>query len=241
MMRCSFLMLLVAALGLHAAMAAGAVRILFIGNSYTYYNDMPQMLAAMAAAGGHETDVKSVTEGGASLGRLWRKGEALDVLAREHWDYVVLQEHSLLPLSDRRAMEHAMRLFDERIRAAGARTVLYVTWARAFAPESQGAINAAYEGIGAELRACVVPVGPAWSIALARQPKPALYDSDESHPTLTGSYLAAYVFYRMLFGRLPDPPPGLGAARHAALLDAAAKATAGRPACALSLQGRHHD
>lgn len=233
------LMLLVIVFGSCAAgsgMAAEPVRILFIGNSYTYYNDMPRMLAAMAATGGNEAEVRSVTKGGASLRQLWDEGEALDALARERWDYVVLQDHSLMPLSDRRTMDRSMRLFDERIRAAGARTVLYVTWARAFARDSQGTIDAAYQGIGDRLHACIVPVGQAWSIALARQPKPALYDSDQSHPSMAGSYLAAYVFHRMLFGRLPalpEPPPGLDAARHAALLDAAAKATAGRPACAL--------
>jgi hypothetical protein len=96
-------------------------------------------------------------------------------------------------------MHESVRLFDQAIKAAGAKTVLYMTWARLSAPESQQTISEAYINIGGELGAIVVPVGLAWQRFLREHEAPALYDRDQSHPTLAGSYLAACVFFGVLF------------------------------------------
>jgi hypothetical protein len=112
-------------------------------------------------------------------------------------------------------MHENVRLFDAEIRAAGARTVLYMTWARKNAPESQRAITDAYESIGRELGATVVPVGVDWEKFLRDHERPVLHDRDGSHPTVAGTYLAACVFFATLFRRtsagLPAVVPGLTA------------------------------
>ena len=115
----------------------------------------------------------------------------------------MLQEQSTLPVKNAKRMHENVRLFDEAIKVAGARTVLYMTWARQNAPESQQAITDAYVGIGRELSAMVVPVGLAWRMFLGRHDQPVLHDKDQSHPTLAGSYLAACVFLAVLFGESP--------------------------------------
>jgi hypothetical protein len=119
----------------------------------------------------------------------------------------VLQEQSTLPVKNARRMHENVRLFDGAIRAAGAKTVLYMTWARQNAPESQQAITEAYAGIGRELGATVVPVGKAWERFLRKHDRPVLHDKDQSHPTPAGSYLAACVFLAVLF---EESPVGIG-------------------------------
>jgi hypothetical protein len=118
--------------------------------------------------------------------------------ANGDYDYVVLQEQSTLPVKNAKRMTENVRLFDATIKRAGAKTVLYMTWARQHAPESQQAITDAYNGIGEELGAVVVPVGVAWQKFLAKQERPMLYDRDQSHPSPAGSYLAACVFLAAL-------------------------------------------
>ena len=102
-----------------------------------------------------------------------------------------------------RGREAAEKFFDEAIKAAGARTVLYMTWARQNAPESQQAITDAYTGVGRELGATVVPVGLAWQRFLRLHERPVLHDKDQSHPTVAGSYLAGCVFFAVLFQESP--------------------------------------
>jgi hypothetical protein len=122
-------------------------------------------------------------------------------------------------------MHENVRLFDEAIKGAGATTVLYMTWARKNAPQTQQVITDAYMSIGRELKVIVVPVGVVWQSVLQKHNEPVLHDQDLSHPTLAGSYLAACVFLTVLFNESPlgfDLDVEGLAPKHQALLQKAA-------------------
>jgi hypothetical protein len=184
------------------------VKVLFIGNSFTARNNLPGLIAQLAAAHGKLVDHRLISAGGASLRRHWNAGEAVKAIENGHFDCVVLQEQSTLPIKNAKRMHESVRLFDGVIKAAGSETVLYMTWARLKQPESQQAITDAYYGIGRELGATVVPVGVVWQSFLRQHDQPVLHDRDQSHPTLAGSYLAACVFFAVLF---KDDPIGTAA------------------------------
>jgi len=187
----------------NATDSASALNILFIGNSFTARNNVPELTAQTAAARGRKLAHSLISAGGASLRMHWNKGEAQRVLAATRFDYVVLQEQSTLPVKNVSRMHENVRLFDDAIRSAGSKTVLYMTWSRQFEPQNQKLITDAYDEIGAELGAIVVPVGVAWQQALAKHPDLNLYDKDGSHPSLAGSYLAACVFFSVLYNENP--------------------------------------
>ena len=179
------------------------MNVLFIGNSFTARNDVPTLVAGLAAARGERLRHRLISAGGASLRMHWNRGEAQRAMRETRYDWVVLQEQSTLPVKNARRMHENVRLFDEAIGATGARTALYLTWAREHAPETQQAITEAYLSIGAELGATIVPVGMSWERVLGRRVHPRLHDQDGSHPTLAGSYLAACVFLAVLFEENP--------------------------------------
>src|SRR5262245_54437795 len=142
--------------------ANASLKVLFIGNSFTARNDLPGLVARLAAARGKSLQHRLISAGGASLRTHWNGGEARKAIQDGQYGPGVVQEQSPLPVKNARRMHENIRLFDEAIKAAGAKTVLYVTWARRHTPESQQAITDAYADIGRELGATVVPVGPAW-------------------------------------------------------------------------------
>ena len=179
------------------------LNVLFIGNSFTARNDLPGMIAQLAAAHGRKFEHKLISAGGASLRMHWNKGDAQNEIATKRYDYVVLQEQSTLPVKNATRMHENIRLFDEVTKAAGSKTVLYMTWARKHEPKNQKLITDAYTSIGAELGAIVVPVGEGWKTFLAKHKTPALHDADNSHPSLAGSYLAACVFFSVLYKESP--------------------------------------
>jgi hypothetical protein len=185
------------------------IRILFIGNSFTQRNNLPGLLCELAAARGLTVKHELISEGGASLRTHWNAGKAGEAIATSDYDYVVLQEQSTLPVKNAQRMAENVRLFDAEIRRAKSRTVLYMTWAREHAPETQQTIADAYNALGQELSAIVVPVGLAWRDFVSQQKTPVLYDRDQSHPTLAGSYLAACVFLGTL---LKENPVGIESA-----------------------------
>ncbi len=180
------------------------IRVLFIGNSYTSRNHLPQLLTRLAAAADTPTRVETgmIVAGGASLRRHWNAGAALKIAA-SRWNYVVLQEQSTLPLKNAARYHDNVRLFDAEIARHGAKTALYLTWSREQSPDTQTDIDRAVGDIATELHARVVPVGPAWHAALAECRDLRLYTDDGSHPTAVGSYLAACVFHVSLFGEVP--------------------------------------
>jgi hypothetical protein len=176
-------------------------RILFVGNSYTGRNQLPRMIAEIAAAASTPKNVQcaAVLAGGASLKQHWNAGKVQVALGGPRFDDVVLQEQSTLPVKNAARYHDNVRRFVPVIREHGARIVLYLPWARQQTPERQADLNAAVDAIANEIDALVVPVGPAWEVAQRELPGIALYEDDGSHPTALGSFLAACVFYARLF------------------------------------------
>lgn len=191
------------------------LKVLFIGNSYTYFNNLPQILEKMVAekdSRGLET--KMIVEGGATLQDVWEKKDTLKAIHQQKWDYVILQEQSKLgntyivngngKIVDPQNFHRYARLFDEEINKIGAKTVFYLTWAgEDTEPREQQILNNAYMSIGRELKDLVSPVGIVWQQVRKRDPRIKLYIEDKSHPTPIGSYIAACVLYSSLLGKSP--------------------------------------
>lgn len=183
--------------------------ILFIGNSLVYVNDLPAMIAKLASAGGQKPLVCArETPGGCSFEKHWKDGKALKAIQSRKWDFVVLQEVSGGPVAARDQMFEYARKFDAAIRNQGAKTLLYMTWAWP-KPDNQPAITSAYQKLGKELKAQVVPVGVAWDATLKKHPEIGLFAKDNHHPSPAGSYLAACAFYAVMYGRSPGGLPSI--------------------------------
>ncbi len=184
-------------IGLARSERAG-MRVLFIGNSLTYYNSMPALVDQLAADDAGAPPVFAVwyTAPGWTLRRAAANEDLTDLLADVRWDAVVLQERSDLASSsvDRRRQETDPHVRDLQSRSAagGARTVLFMTWP--YRGESD---------LAAVLGLPIAPVAPAWNEAQTRRPGIDLLASDRRHPNLAASYLAACVFYAILTGRDP--------------------------------------
>jgi hypothetical protein len=202
---------------------SATIRVLFIGNSYTYFNNLPELLSRLAEAG-RLARVETVTlaPGGWRLKDHWEKGAALKTLREGKFDYVVLQEQSTLGVNyfldgkSRVANDEVFRPYAERwiaeIKKAGATPVFYLTWARKATPEDQGALTYAYMRAAKQGQARVAPVGLAWARVRQRRPSLELFYVDGSHPGPAGSYLAACTLYATLLHQSPVglPPKVIG-------------------------------
>ena len=200
--------LLFGTLAAAAAPPQRTLRVLFIGNSYTYVNDLPGIVEQLLRSRGIRLEHESVTPGGVTLEKQWADGKAAAAIRKQKWDYVVLQEQSMRPFADRDAMFKAARLFQTETVKSGAKTLLYETWAAKVSPDEQPKLTEAYETLGRELGATVVPVGEAWKKAIAAGFE--LHGSDGRHPNLRGSYLGACLFVRVLTGGSPVGLPDKG-------------------------------
>lgn len=222
-LRCFFTLavILLAAAGCAPAASCGgsepAQRILFLGNSYTYTNDLPGMFTRLACAGGHKVETAMVAEGGWSLDDHVHSNQTQAKIKEQKWDYVILQEQSEIPAVDRdreASMYPAARVLAGWIRAAGAQPMLFMTWAHRDGlsvgstsldyAAMQNEIYWGYLGIANELNIPYAAVGSAWQRARSQAQPLDLWQSDGSHPNEQGTYLAACVFYEAIFHQSPQ-------------------------------------
>jgi lysophospholipase L1-like esterase len=210
--------------------ARAPLRILFLGNSLTAANDLPDVVASIAEeAGRRPLEVQAVAPGGVSLEEHWTSTGAREAVASSRWDAVVMQQGpSSLPGS-REHLRRWARRWADAIRARGGRPALLTVWPederRSAFTDVIASYAAAANASGAEL----LPAGDAWLAAWRRDPDLALYGQDRFHPSELGTVLAALVVYAGLTGTKPAALPVSADAETADVLRAAAaEALAGR-------------
>jgi uncharacterized protein DUF4886 len=194
---------------------SSCVRVLFLGNSFTAVNDLPYTFSALAWSGGHGVETGMRAPGGWTLVDHSTSPDTPAALAASRWDYVVLQEQSQIPSVEyqrQTLMYPAARDLVRMARSAGAAPIFFLTWAhRDGWPENglnsyssmQAAVDDAYRFIAREQHAAVAPVGVAWAGVVAGESSPDLWQGDDVHPTTKGTYLAACVFYAVVFRQTP--------------------------------------
>lgn len=224
----------------------GRLSVLFIGNSYTYYHDMPTLIFyGIARAAGYDPNVVSVTCGGYSLEQHADTKNAYGLKVASYlqpkninmFDYVVMQEQSQRPAyNDRAPFYDAVRTIGARAQAVNAKPILYSTWGRRSDSKdlkSMGLTNesmtwrlaAGYSAIGEELNIPVSHVGLAFYEVYTGSSGIELYDDDATHPSYAGSYLAAMTLFSKMTGIDPTTVDFVGelTEAEAAVLKQAAK------------------
>jgi hypothetical protein len=177
--------------------------VLFIGNSLTDGNDLPEMVRAMATAAGLGWDVQASLLGGASLEDHWHQGSALTRIRTGHWDAVVLQQGPTSLADSRANLRHWVGEFDVLIRGAGGRAALYMVWPDRTRLAWFDRVRDSYALAARDVEGWFLPAGEAWRAAWRAEPSLALYGHDGFHPTRAGTYAAALTIFAGLSGRSP--------------------------------------
>jgi hypothetical protein len=188
--------------------SASALRVLFLGNSFTFTNQIPLLFASLVTAQNPaaQTKIAEATAPGASLEDLWNEGTALKSMREKGpFDFVVIQEWSGIRTSE--DLLTFGRKFEQEIHAKGAKTILFQTWSDQGSADEQDKITAAYEEASRTLNAPVAPVGEAFREARKHLSSVSLFTDDGHHPGQAGAYLAACVFYGRIMGKSPEGLP----------------------------------
>lgn len=182
-----------------------ALKILFVGNSFTLTNDMPYIFTKLASMSNPNQPVKvwMFAIPGANLARHLRRPATVEMLRQKGpWDYVVVQEFSKGPLNNQEGMLSSLIQMKEYIKPYNARMVLYETWSDKNEGVLQEKISSCYEGCAKAVDAKLAPVGDVWQKATRLT---ELYAEDKHHPSMAGSFLAACVLHNAVFGKTPVP------------------------------------
>jgi hypothetical protein len=196
---------------------AAGVSVLFVGNSLTEKNDLPNTFKQLAAESSLHANVEvhSITLGGAFLYDHWKRGDVAAELRKLRPNFLVLQGQSTEPVSAPQSFAHSAALLKAEADHVGAVTILFSTWARPAGdpyykdPSSGGSpvqmqirLNAAYAQASHRIGATLAPVGVAFEHSQHDAPQIQLLDGTQ-HPSAAGTYLAAAVLFRAIFNASP--------------------------------------
>lgn len=208
-----------------AAAADKTFNILFIGNSFTFMNDLGGMLAKVASSDPTnkiQMNIQSVTLSGAHLMGTYKDPEALKVLHTRHWDFVVLQEHSAWTFTQESVEEtfDALNSWNWEIRKIPATPVFFENWSDEIGSgqytdthyhlygqnpdQVQKEFSRETYTLAKSYDMPVVPVGDFWNYVNKKPRAPELYNVDKHHPSPAGTYLTALLFYRYFTSHAPD-------------------------------------
>jgi hypothetical protein len=207
-----FLLLQVLALPALALTEPGknSLKVLFVGNSYTFFNNLPQIVSIMTADENTRLITRKSVAGGASLSDHWRGERGLktqELIKDGNFDIVVLQEASMGPLTEADTMKKYTKLFCDLIRKKRAKAYLFVTWARKANPRDQKKIDSVYSAAASANGAVLAPVGRAWANAMQQKPEIEFYENDKSHPNELGTLITASVIVETILHQLPYKLP----------------------------------
>lgn len=198
--------------------------VLFIGNSYTYSNEgIPTVLKQIASSLGDELETEMSAPGGYTFSSHVNNQTTLSLINSREWDYVVLQEQSQYPAFPPLQVQNEVYPYAENLcniiknNSICSQIIFFMTWGHKNGDQSNCQYYAplcSYEGMQGRLResylemaennnAWVCPVGMAFAKIREIAPQIELYSSDNSHPSVYGTYLAACTFYSSIFHKSP--------------------------------------
>lgn len=205
-----------------AGVFAQPMRVLFVGNSYTHYNNMPKILEQMAENKGVRVEVTMDAKSNHTFEMHSKRKELYKTIRSSKWDYVILQGFSRELAQDQAVIDSLSLPFLKKlldsiyINNSCTNVLLYQTWGYdgGYQEDSldidwsyqtmSDRIHQGYLYVSQQLNLSIVPVGKVWETVKENHPQIQLYQTDKQHPSLAGSFLAASCFYAALFKTAPN-------------------------------------
>lgn len=197
-----------------------SVKILWIGNSYTYFNDVPAMVQNIGALNGVSVSPTRILKGGERLKGHLQNPQLHEQIKKGGWDFVVIQENSSLPAYSTKFVAEEVKPYaaeiDSLVKAytPEATTVYYMTWGHRNGnirqtdyplddnyEDMQARLVTSYTEMAFENNGLLAPVGRAWREIRRNHPEIDLYTEDNFHPSLAGSYLVANTIFATILGK----------------------------------------
>jgi PKD repeat protein len=220
-MKKSILILLLFCLSIGTLVAQNTLSVLFIGNSYTSYNNLPQLVQSLSTSAGKTLNIDSSMPGGYLMSSHLDDATTFAKISQGNWDYVILQEQSQIPTIEfyrdndmYPAMTDLKALIEQYNPCA--KIITYMTWGRRYGGQQcdpsgtycspvfdnfnqmQNSLTSAYLEISEQLNVQCAPVGVVWQNILNNSTN-VLHSGDNSHPNMDGSYVAACTIFSSIW------------------------------------------
>ena len=185
-------------------------KILFVGNSFTFYWNLPSVVESMAKERGIPLNIYQSTAGSATLKDHWNSERSLltrSLIDNESFSIVILQDYSSNPLLKQKESREYFNRFIKLLHSKQSEVIIYGTWMfpaiNQKKYEGSDPIQYSLKSIAEKTNSRMAPVGTAFRLFQKAHPSIPVFTSDNKHPSAVGTYLAACVFFKMITGESP--------------------------------------
>lgn len=178
------------------------MKFLFIGNSHTYFNDMPYIFKKICAENKIQAEVTMLARGYKGLDYHCKEPQTRFNILYGDYDYIILQH--IQSGFDKNILFESVEKLKQYIDTVKAVPILYMTWTLKDEREKQKEMTTGYIEAGEKLGIKVAPAGEIWWKFFDLYPEKNIYFSDDKHPSELGSTLAAYTIFNTIFGKTAD-------------------------------------
>lgn len=175
------------------------IKIIFVGNSLTYYHNIPKLLEEIGKIDKQKIKTTSFTNPDYSLEDHWNEGKVQNALQKEHFDFMVAQQGSSALPESQQMLKNYVQKYANECKKYGTELNLYMVWAMKSRFFDFDNVIYSYTEAAKYVNASLSPVGLAWKKVWKKMPDVAFYETDGLHPTKKASILVAMVIYAKLF------------------------------------------
>ncbi|MBT8290914.1 MAG: SGNH/GDSL hydrolase family protein [Muriicola sp.] len=195
------LLLLLLNLTAHSQDTTGAkgVKILFVGNSLTYTNDLPDLVKKEAQSKGIEVDYEMIAFPNYAIIDHWRDGKVQKLIAGKSFDFVILQQGPSSQKEGRRMLIEGGKKYSELCDVSNTRLCYFMVWPSLNYYRTFDDVIKNHRDAATINGALLLPVGVVWKEYIERTEKLDYYRQDGFHPSELGSTVAAKVIVDSLF------------------------------------------
>lgn len=183
------------------------LNVLFVGNSYTYFNNLSHIVSAISDSTDTKLITKKSTVGAGWLREHWHGKRGLQtkqMIETGNFDVVVLQEYSMGAITSPDSLYKYVKLFADLVKSKGAKPLIFQVWAREKVPQYISELNLAYEKVAKENDIPLIPIGMGWNLSRGLRPDAPLFYKDGTHPGDLGTFLTAAIFVGCITGEVPE-------------------------------------
>ena len=178
-------------------------KILFIGNSFTFYWNLPSQVEKMSIERGLNWDIKHFTVPSATLKIHWNNPDLKSILESETFDHVIIQEHSTNILTGEQGnpkfyFDQIASLIPDSTQIHFFSTWMYPSMEQLNTNNEEYPIEESIKQIIEGTTTKIIPVGRAYKLFNDKHPQFNLLMEDEKHPNPNGSYLASCIIFSHL-------------------------------------------
>lgn len=179
--------------------ALKSYKILFVGNSLTYSNNLPLLVTQIANEQEINLSTELLAKSNYALIDHWDEGELQLKINSKSFDFIIVQQGPSSQKEGRKLLFDSIKKLNKICRQNKSQLAVFMVWPSKQYYQTFDKVNKNHREVAEKYNTLLCPVGEIWKAHFDKTNDFDYYASDGFHPSLKGSQVAAKIIVKSLF------------------------------------------